>query len=200
MTDRPGSRGHYTASGKFVPRGGRRLQPRGDQVGGFTGKSIATGEAKQRYLVTLRETCSISAAIAASGRSRWGTRSWIRDDPAFAEDEMKAREEVIARLEKEAVRRAVEGVERPVVSAGKIVTTERVYSDPLLKTLLAAADPERFSRSGGGVAVQVNIGPDKPYTLRFEGDGRGPFGNVIDAEEKISEAEPLPEAARGDLP
>lgn len=167
-----------------------------------TRKSEATAEAKQRYLTALRETLSVSAAIAASGRARWSTRHWIERDPAFAEAEALAREEVTARLEKEAVRRAMEGVERPIVSAGKIVTVERVYSDTLLKQLLAAADPERFARPGAALAVQVNVGPTAPYTLRFEGDGLGPIaGDAIDGEAKqIPAAEALPEATRRNLP
>ena len=48
-------------------------------------------------------------------------------------------------LEDEAVRRAVEGVIKPVFHQGKRVGTLRVFSDPLLMFLLRARRPERFA-------------------------------------------------------
>jgi hypothetical protein len=44
----------------------------------------------------------------------------------------------------EALRRAVDGVLKPVVSAGRHVTDETMYSDALLQTLLKARMPAMF--------------------------------------------------------
>jgi hypothetical protein len=48
-------------------------------------------------------------------------------------------------LEDEAVRRAVEGVIKPVFHQGKRVGTLRVFSDPLLMFLLRARRPDKFA-------------------------------------------------------
>ena len=45
-------------------------------------------------------------------------------------------EEIVEVLEREAYRRAVDGDEAPVVSAGRVVAHERRYSDALLMMLL----------------------------------------------------------------
>jgi hypothetical protein len=49
-----------------------------------------------------------------------------------------------SRLEDEAVRRAYEGVERPVFQGGKQVGVVREYSDTLLIFLLKALRPEKY--------------------------------------------------------
>lgn len=63
-------------------------------------------------------------------------------------------------LEDEAWRRAVEGVEKRVVSAGQDLGTETVYSDTLLTLLLKANLPEKYRERvdvahSGGTSVQV---------------------------------------------
>lgn len=45
-------------------------------------------------------------------------------------------------LQEEAQRRAVEGVEQPMVSMGEVVTHQTVYSDSLLKMMLQAKHPD----------------------------------------------------------
>lgn len=47
-------------------------------------------------------------------------------------------------MEAEAFRRAVDGVETPMVSAGKLVTTVRTYSDGLLTFMLKGRRPEKY--------------------------------------------------------
>ena len=52
-------------------------------------------------------------------------------------------------LEDEAFRRAVKGVIKPVMSAGKVVAEVRRYSDTLLMFLLQAYDPETYGYPPG---------------------------------------------------
>lgn len=47
-------------------------------------------------------------------------------------------------LEKEALRRAVKGVKKPVYQGGELVGHVQVYSDSLMQTLLKAARPDKF--------------------------------------------------------
>jgi hypothetical protein len=69
--------------------------------------------------------------------------------------------------EAEAWRRAVEGVERPIVSGGKVVTTVREYSDALLIFLLKGRRPAKYARfevtgaGGGPVMVQTDDSPER---------------------------------------
>ena len=84
-------------------------------------------------------------------------------DPArFAE----AREQATQTLEDEAVRRAVEGVRRPVLYRGKQVHVlgeplfEIGYSDELLIRLLEAFNPEKYCRRVEQINL-VDIDADK---------------------------------------
>ncbi|HOS78432.1 MAG TPA: hypothetical protein PLL15_10325 [Syntrophales bacterium] len=81
----------------------------------------------------------------------------------------------LRKLEDEAERRAVEGVEEDVFSPhGKKVGKRRVYSDTLLVKLLKATAPEKYADSpsgaGGGLTLNVNFGdlrakPEKTITV-----------------------------------
>jgi hypothetical protein len=95
--------------------------------------------------------------------SRW----WRREDEAFAEQFAEARADAADNLEREAMRRAVQGVERPVIYRGEVASAWvdgegnyvpkgspqaaqlvplaiREYSDTLLIFLLKAARPEKY--------------------------------------------------------
>lgn len=66
---------------------------------------------------------------------------------AFAEAMTRAKEEADDRLETEALRRAVEGVDEPVFHKGKVCGKVRRYSDGLLQALLRANRPGKFRES-----------------------------------------------------
>ncbi len=95
---------------------------------------------------------------------------WLREDEDYAERFQAAKEDFADRLETEARRRAIDGVERYVVSAGKLVygedgpLVERVYSDSLLSQMLKAHRRELYGdrsthevtgKDGGPVALDV---------------------------------------------
>jgi hypothetical protein len=86
-----------------------------------------------------------------SGTSRTRVYELRKTDAVFAGAWEEAEETAADRLEEEARRRAVEGVQEPLVSAGKIVRDDdgqpiaiRRYSDTLLIALLKAHRPEKF--------------------------------------------------------
>lgn len=96
---------------------------------------------------------------------------WLREDEDYADRFQAARDDFADRLESEARRRAIDGVKRYVVSAGKLVygedgrpLIEHVYSDSLLSQMLKAhrrelygdrATHEITGKDGGAVALDV---------------------------------------------
>ncbi|KKL85596.1 hypothetical protein LCGC14_1953210, partial [marine sediment metagenome] len=99
---------------------------------------------------------NITLAAELSGNHRPTVYTWEKNDPEFALQMLDASEEAKDRLEGEAHRRGVVGVEKPVIYQGKIAkepdskTGElkpimiREYSDHLLTVLLNASRPEKF--------------------------------------------------------
>ena len=138
------------------PRPKTDLIPTPGQKGLVRARSAATAEAKRVFLKALAEGGSIAGACRACDRASRTVHEWRDLDPDFATGWEDALTQAVATLEAEAWRRGVEGVEEPVVSAGKIVTTVRRYSDALLKQLLAAHAPEKYARPGAQVAIAAN--------------------------------------------
>jgi hypothetical protein len=109
-------------------------------------------EKKRRFLEALREVGNIRIAAEAAGMAREAAYQKKARDPKFSAAWDAAYAEAADRLEQEAWRRAVEGVEEPVVSMGKLVRDEdgkpialRKYSDPLMLALLRAHKPEKYA-------------------------------------------------------
>ncbi len=98
-----------------------------------------------RFLAALDEGLSVASAAKTAGINRsWLYRLRARDatfDAAWHD----ACEAGTDRLEDEARRRAVEGVEKPVFRGGEIVGHVRDYSDAMLIFLLKARRPEIFA-------------------------------------------------------
>jgi hypothetical protein len=90
------------------------------------------------YSKRVSEACrmvGISRQTAYAERER-------NDEFAARWDELNA--QVVEELEAEAYRRAVEGTDKMVVSAGKRLGTEKQFSDTLLTLLLKANRPEKY--------------------------------------------------------
>lgn len=105
--------------------------------------------ARDAFLVELAQRGNVSVAAIAGGMSR----NWYYDqraaDSEFAVAWDDALETAIDAMELEARRRAVEGVEKPLIGrVGKdqdgIITTVREYSDSLMALLLKAHRPEKY--------------------------------------------------------
>lgn len=102
----------------------------------------------------LRDGRTPKEAALAAGVGRTTIFDWRAEDPEFAAAWSAAVEEGIDRLENEAYRRAVEGVERPVFQGGQCVGHTQEYSDNLLTLLLKGRRPnvyntERHLHAGG---------------------------------------------------
>lgn len=83
-------------------------------------------------------------ACSAAGVGRATAYEHKAADPEFAAAWEDAIEEAVEALETEARRRAIEGVEQPIVSGGEIIATVQRYSDTLTIFLLKAHRPERY--------------------------------------------------------
>ena len=128
--------------------------------------------AREVFVTTLAGGQSITKACEAARISRSTAYVWRDADDAFKALWDEALEAGIDLLEDEARRRAVEGVERPVVAMGKIARNDdgsvlkiREYSDTLLALLLKAKRPDQYrervdvnAKHSGGVTL--NVTPD----------------------------------------
>jgi hypothetical protein len=110
-----------------------------------------TRERQELFLKALADTGIVSAAVEMAGTSRTRVYELRKRDPAFAAGWEEAEERAADALEAEAWRRAVVGVQEPLVSGGKVVRDDdgqpiaiRRYSDALMIALLKARRPDRF--------------------------------------------------------
>lgn len=109
----------------------------------------ATITGRRRFLEAYAETGNVKASCELAKVSRTAHYRWL-DDPAYATAFEAAGLEAVDVLEREARRRAVQGVEEPVFYRESVVGTVRKYSDVLLIFLLKGAKPatyrERFEQ------------------------------------------------------
>ena len=109
----------------------------------------------------LAETGNVTAAARVAGTSRTRAYQLRKTDAGFAAAWDEAEQVAADKLEAETWRRAVEGVEEPLVSGGKLVRDDngqpiaiRRYSDQLLIALLRAHRPDKFRDRA---AVEIDI-------------------------------------------
>lgn len=112
----------------------------------------------------LQTNCGdLHKAARAAGMSPAMLFRWIRDDKEAAERIDEAQRVGWAMLESEAIRRAVQGVDKDVYFQGDVVGTETVYSDRLLVKVLEARVDAYAKKSEGGASfhgpTQINIMP-----------------------------------------
>lgn len=125
------------------------------------GRSARTDRARDRFITTLSETCNVSEACRAAAIGRSTAYEWKDADPEFAALWKEAEEIAADRLEREAWRRAVEGVDKPVTFQGQITATYKEYSDRMLEILLKGHRPEKYTERqkvehAGGVTLNIS--------------------------------------------
>lgn len=107
--------------------------------------------AREKFLAALSAGHTITKSAEIAGFSRACFYVWRDEDESFATVWDSALEEGVDRLEEEARRRAVDGVDKPVVAMGKIARNDdgsvlmiREYSDSLLALMLKAKKPAEY--------------------------------------------------------
>lgn len=128
-------------------------------------RPILSVQVKNKLVKTMAETGDERAACAAMDVSRVSFRSALEKDHSFAERIAMAKDQYLAELEREAKRRAVDGVEKKIYYKGDEIGTEIKYSDKLLETLLNAADPDKYSKKTN-VENNTNINVDADTGMR----------------------------------
>ncbi len=119
---------------------------------------------KAVFLEAYAEIGTITHAAMRAQVDRTTIYRWRDSDPVFAAALDEADLMAAERLEQEARRRAVDGVEKPVWHKGQMVGSVREYSDTLLIFLLKGALPDKYrervsseiSGQGGG-PLQVTV-------------------------------------------
>jgi hypothetical protein len=125
------------------------------------------GAWREPFLLELTKLGVVKYAAEACGVSRSTVYETRGNDEEFARRMDDAVDEAVDVLEREAIRRAHEGVEEPLVSAGRLVLdadgqplTVRRYSDRLLELLLKSKRPKVFSdRTRHQVELDATVRP-----------------------------------------
>ena len=118
---------------------------------------------KRAFLAAYAQCRSVTEAAAAAGIDRTSHYVWLHNDERYAEAFEMADEIAIETMEREARRRAIEGVLEAVYFQGRIVGYQHRYSDNLLMFTLKAARPDKYRErtdvrhtgTGAGGAIQI---------------------------------------------
>ena len=137
---------------------------------------------QQRFLMRLAETGNVSAAARHAGRPRSYVYDCRRRDAAFGAAWADALEEAADRLELEALRRAVDGVDEDKFFQGAVVGQITRYSDNLLMFLLRARRPALFNRQISGQMTGQMAGQ---MTGRLQGEAQDDDGADADGDVQI---------------
>lgn len=118
----------------------------------MTGRAL-TDKTRQRaraqFLEELALRANVSDAAKAAGISRATMYQWRAADEEFAKEWDAALDTALDAAEREAWRRAVEGVDEPVIGRVErdrddVITYVKKYSDGLLTTILKANRPDKY--------------------------------------------------------
>lgn len=126
--------------------------------------------ARERFLAELAQRGIVQDAAASTGYPRSLFYTWRKEDAAFAAAWDEALEVATDRAEREAWRRAVEGIDKPLIGrVGKdqdgVIEVIKEYSDAILLRLLSSRRPEKWRERqqiehSGEIAQKVYAGFD----------------------------------------
>ena len=102
------------------------------------------------FLESFEQTANITMSCKAVNVPRRTIYNWLTDDPEFKKNFGLSSSIGLGVLEDEAVRRAVQGVNKPVYQSGRKVGYVQEYSDTLMIFLLKARDPEKYRERFSG--------------------------------------------------
>lgn len=105
---------------------------------------------------SFRKYANVSAACDLAGIDLSTPYDWKKRYPAFAKKFEEAETRSNDSIDMEIYRRAIEGWEEPMVSAGQLVCTVTKYSDSML-TLLAKSRMKKYREKQPEVDLTVQI-------------------------------------------
>ena len=132
--------------------------------------------AQEEFLKAFANTANVRAACMKAGISRNTVYQWAEHDEAFSFKFQQASLDADDMIRGELFRRAVQGVDEPVVSVGKLVyhdgkpLTVKKYSDSLLALLAKARMPE--FRDKQQLDINTNVNTVEIYKVRIPDNGR----------------------------
>lgn len=103
-----------------------------------------TEELKMVFCRAYAQRGIIREGTTAAGISRRTYLRWRKEDEAFNEACNEAKQMAVDLIEQEAMRRAIDGFDRPVIYKGEITDTYKDYSDSLLTMLMKGNKPEKY--------------------------------------------------------
>ena len=117
---------------------------------------------QRRFLAAFSVCGQVCKAARWCKLHRQAHYGWMKEDPSYPARFREAEGVAARTLEDEMIRRAHEGLRKPVWYKGKIVGYETEYSDALLIAALKANNPEKFREryehsgpNGGPVEVDM---------------------------------------------
>lgn len=132
---------------------------------------------KRLFLETFERLCVVGEAAKEVGIARQTVYDWIEKCPAFATAYKHAQKGILESLEKEAIRRARDGVPEVIFDRkGNAIGEAQRYSDVLLMFIMKAKDPQTYREriehtgEGGGpleILVKYEGGPAIPDTVTY---------------------------------
>ena len=152
------------------------------------------------FLASLLTEGTIAAAAREAGIAYRTVMRKRQKDPAFAEQMRVAQEMHTQALEREMYRRAVEGIEEPIMFRGEVVEKVRRYSDQLLMFALRARRPDVYRESANNVNVAVDgrVQFSQPITVVPDADRRAEVAKILQdalGEERKNDVTLLPAPA-----
>lgn len=103
-----------------------------------------------QFLRILKETGNVTISSKAVGVVTRTANLHREQDPEFSREWDAAMQEAGDKLEHEATRRAVAGVERAMMYQGRQIGVVREYSDRMLEFLLTGIRPEKYAHRWKG--------------------------------------------------
>lgn len=120
----------------------KRGRPKGSKSMTSLGKM--TVKRKKAFLRHLEKSGSRNAAAAYLGVSRQTIYYHEKQDPVFAEKIQMAIDKAEFEIDAEIHRRGIEGIDQNIYYQGKVVGTEKKFSDRMLEFRAKTLNPERY--------------------------------------------------------
>lgn len=156
-----------------------------------------TPKRRKKFLAVLAESGSVTIAAETVGIRRQAVYKARDGDPEFYAAWDKALDTYLDKLEREADRRGVEGIDHPVTFQGVITDTYKVFSDNLLMFRMKALAPQKY-RENVKIEGSVTVSPDAAFLEIYERAQRKEIDVTGAAQEEIDELEERQKSVSGD--